>query len=115
MTPDYDDELLVHAAARRRLKGDYRVLFEGVSAILFRHNPIGLDFETNIDEYDPETGTILPRLRTCKSASDVQAMLYEEFVRWFASDLAGPMARYASPAADIWALWQERGATRPTP
>jgi hypothetical protein len=35
-------------------------LFDSVSALLFRHDPIGIAFDNeNTDEYDPETGTIL--------------------------------------------------------
>ena len=107
------DDLLVHAKERRKLKGDYKVLFEEVSAILFRHDPISLDFETNIDEYDPEARTILPRLRSCNSAADVARVVHEEFVRWFEPDIAGPLARYTEPASEIWALWQRRGAKLP--
>lgn len=75
-----DDELLVHGEDRKRLKGAYKALFEEASAILFRHDPIGLDFETNFDEYDPEARTILPRLAACGSAQDVQRVVHEEFV-----------------------------------
>jgi hypothetical protein len=48
---------------RKALSGTYKRLFTEVSAILFRHDPIGINFEGNTDEYDPEAGTILPRLR----------------------------------------------------
>lgn len=101
-----DDELLVHAEDRKRLKGAYKALFEEASAILFRHDPIGLDFETNIDEYDPEARTILPRLASCGSAEDVQRVVHEEFSRWFAPHPAGPAERYEAPARELWALWQ---------
>jgi hypothetical protein len=107
------DDLLVHAKERKKLKGDYKVLFEEVSAILFRHDPISLNFETNIDEYDPETRTILPRLRSCNSADDVTLVVHDEFVRWFESETAGPMVRYVEPATEIWDLWQHRGAKLP--
>jgi hypothetical protein len=113
MTDDPSDDLLVDAKERKQLKGEYKVLFEGVSSILFKHDPIGLNFEENIDEYDPEARTLLPRLPKCSSAADVQNALHEEFVRWFAPDLAGSPETYADAAAEIWALWLARGAELP--
>jgi hypothetical protein len=57
---------------RRQLKAEYGQLVDSMSALLFRHDPIGIAFDNeNTDEYDPETGTILPRLRNCECASDV--------------------------------------------
>ena len=46
-----------------------------------RHDPVGINFESNTDEYEPEVGTILPQLRSCKSADDVRRMVDREFVR----------------------------------
>jgi hypothetical protein len=92
---------------RRQLKEQYGQLFDAVSSLLFRHDPIGINFETNADEYDPEAGTILPRLRTCKTAADVQRVVYEEFVRWFDSNTAGRAAGYSKIAEEIWDLWQK--------
>jgi hypothetical protein len=100
-----DDDPLVHGEERKRLTGAYKALFEEASAILFRHDPIGLDFETNLDEYDPEVSTVLPRLVTCTSVEDVQRVLHEEFCRWFAPDLAGPPDQYGAPARELWDLW----------
>ena len=54
------DEIL---ADRQRLKAEYGRLFHEVQALLFRHDPIGINFEDNVDEYAPEVGTILPRLK----------------------------------------------------
>jgi len=39
--------------------------------------------------------------------------VHEEFVRWFESETAGPMVRYVEPAAEIWDVWQRRGAKLP--
>jgi hypothetical protein len=90
----------------RRLRAEYGTLFADITAILFRHDPIGLDFEDNIDEYDCEARTILPRLKTCHSAEDVLTVVHEEFERWFEPDIAGRRERYVSIANDVWALWQ---------
>ena len=75
---------------RQQLKATYGELFDAVAAVLFRSDPIGISFETNLDEYASEAGTILPRLKTCESADDVLRVVHEEFVRWFFADTAGP-------------------------
>jgi hypothetical protein len=59
------------ALETRRLKAEYGDLFDSMADILFRHDPIGLNFEDNLDEYDSEARTILPRLKDCHSAQDV--------------------------------------------
>ena len=92
---------------RRKLKVEYGNLFDSVSALLFRCDPIGIAFDNeNTDEYDPETGTILPRFRGCESPADVLRVVHEEFVRWFDVDTAGPKERYVQIASEIWQLLQ---------
>jgi hypothetical protein len=91
---------------RRRLKAEYGKLFGSVAALLFRHDPVGINFEDNTDEYEIEAGTILPRLRNCESGQDVRRVVHEEFVRWFGSDTSGPEERYTDIASEIWELWQ---------
>lgn len=93
-------------ADNRRLRREYGQLFDDVAAIFFRHDPIGINFEDNTDEYEPEARTILPRLKTCKSADDVLTVVHEEFERWFDPGIAGPRERYASIANEVWALWR---------
>jgi len=92
---------------RRRLRAEYGQMFDSVAALLFRCDPIGIAFENeNTDEYEPETGTILPRLRECKSDDDVRRFVHEEFVRWFEAGNAGPEESYSEIASEIWTLWQ---------
>lgn len=93
---------------RRQLKAEYGELFDRITAILFQHDPIGINFEVNPDEYQLETGTILPRLRTCSGSADVQRVVYEEFCRWFGSDTAGSAEAYSRIANEIWQLWITR-------
>ena len=102
-TPDERERILEE---RRRLKAEYRELFEVVSALLFRHDPVDINFESNTDEYEPEVGTILPRLKGCQSPEDVRRVVHEEFVRWFDAPIAGAQERYASIASEIWEHWQ---------
>jgi hypothetical protein len=91
-------------AERRRLKAEYGELFDAVAEILFRHDPIDINFEVNTDEYHPEVGTILPRLKTCASQQDVATVIHEEFHRWF-DGMEGPRERYTEIAEEVWALW----------
>jgi hypothetical protein len=90
---------------RDAIKREYGTLFASVSAALFEADPVGINFDENTDEYDAETGTIIPRLGSAKSAEDVQAIVHEEFCRWFDPISAGPREKYASVAAEIWDLW----------
>jgi hypothetical protein len=92
---------------RQRLKAQYGPLYDAVAAVLFRHDPIGIAFDNeNTDEYESETGTILPRLLGCGSKNDVLRVVHEEFVRWFDADNAGPENLYVEIASEIWDLWQ---------
>jgi hypothetical protein len=108
------DEILEH---RRRLKAEYGRLFDSIAALLYKHDPIGIsfDFDENCDEYEPEAGTILPKLHGCRSEADVLKVVHAEFVRWFDSGTAGPQEHYKKIASEIWQLWQEHLAGGPTP
>ena len=41
---------------------DTTELFAELRECFFKHDPIGINRESNQDEYDPEVGTIIPRL-----------------------------------------------------
>jgi hypothetical protein len=92
---------------RKALTGVYKQLLEEISAILFRHDPIGINFEENTDEYEQEAGTILTRLRADMTAEEATAMVHAEFVQWFSRADAGPEGRYASIAAEILAAYRQ--------
>ena len=49
---------------KKHLKAEYQKLFERLTEILFRHDPIGMNLEATTSEYEPEARTILPRLRS---------------------------------------------------
>jgi hypothetical protein len=61
---------------------------------------MGINFDENTDEYEPETGTILPRLAGAKSVDDVQTIIYAEFCRWFGEVEAGE--NYKNVSAKVW-------------
>ena len=91
-------------ADREALNVAYAELFERLTEILFRHDPIGINFETNTDEYEPEVSTIIPRLRSATSREDVRRVVHEEFMRWFDGGMAGGEANYDAIATEVWDL-----------
>lgn len=105
--------------SRRRVRAEYGELFDEIAALLFRHDPVGINYDHNADEYEVETETILPRLSGCRSSDDVLQVVHEEFVRWFDTVTAGPRERYAEISREIWRISQQyrRNANKagPTP
>lgn len=97
---------------RKNLSATYKELLGEISSILFRHDPIGINFDDNPDEYDPEAGTIIPRLTSGASIEEVISIVHEEFVRWFDLDIAGPKDKYSKLAAEILTAY-ERWKSRP--
>jgi hypothetical protein len=93
-------------AERRALKRQYEALFVQASALLHRFDPIGIGPEMPSDEYEPEVGTILPRLMRCRDAGQVQQIVHEEFSEWFSPEVAGPPDHYRDVSVALWKLWQ---------
>ena len=83
-----------------------RDLVDAVSQILFRADPVGINFETNKDEYEAEAETIVIGLQNAHRPEDVMALTHETFVQWFDAQIAGPIERYAAVASEIWNLWR---------
>ncbi len=94
-------------ARREKVKAEYGSRFVEVSEILFRNDPIGINFESNTDEYEPEVETILPRLKNCFDVRDVLNVVYEEFQKWF-DNSAGDIEKYKGIAEEIWLLCKNR-------
>jgi hypothetical protein len=92
---------------RAVLKLKYEALFESVSAILFKADLVGINFKNNTDEYEPEAGTILPRLSHAKSVHDVARIIHEEFCRWFGAEESFSVSHYQDVAEQIWKEWNE--------
>ena len=76
-------------------------LFDEVVRILLEHDLMRIDYEVNPDEYEPEAGTIIPRLPDCSNDKEARKVIHEEFVRWFDNDLAGGEEEYTALAVDI--------------
>src|SRR5688572_29776116 len=95
------DERQARRQRRDALRRQYGTLYATVSAILFEEDPIGINFRTNTDEYEPEVDKILPRLAGCTTVEEVRAVVHQEFARWFDDQLAGPPERYTRIAERI--------------
>lgn len=91
---------------RKAVRHEYPALFDALSKLLFEADPIGINFETNTDEYEPEVGTIIPRLKQAQSEFDVGRIIHEEFCKWFDVEMAGPIEAYSGIASELWAEWQ---------
>lgn len=91
---------------RKAIRRKYAALFDALSKILFDADPIGINFETNTDEYAPEVGSIIPRLRHASSEDEVQYIIHDEFCKWFDVETAGPAEAYTDIASKVWAEWQ---------
>lgn len=106
------DSIDLKAARRRRreLARTYSTLYAEVTELFARHDPLGLvGMGAPRDEYEPEVGTILPRLIRLRSEravtiEAVQQVIHEEFIQWFSPGIAGPAERYHAPAEELLAL-----------
>jgi hypothetical protein len=92
---------------RKAVRREYPALFDALSTLLFGADPIGINYETNTDEYEPEVGTIIPRLKQARSEVDVRRIIHEEFCKWFDVKMAGPIEAYGGIASEVWAEWQQ--------
>ena len=90
------------------LHARYGDLYERITAILFRHDPVGLNFDDNTDEYAPEARRIAWVLSTLSSVDEARRTIRDIFAASFDDRLAGPESRYQRAAEDIWGLWERR-------
>jgi hypothetical protein len=90
------------------LKQQYRELFEAVSSALHESDPMGLiKLGCPSDEYEPEVGTVLPRLKDAQNANDVQRILHQGF----SADDTGPLENYHAASIAVWHAWQRLAHT----
>jgi RNAse (barnase) inhibitor barstar len=94
-------------AQRQRLLVGQEDLVAQLERLLFRHDPVGLNFGENVDEYRPEVETITLRLPEVTNEADLLRIIHEEFVRWHDIDVAGRPSRYEGIASEIWAVLGE--------
>ena len=91
---------------RRKLLIGQEPLVAHLEALLFRHDPIGINFGENTDEYHPEAETIAIRLPEAGDERELLHLVHEEFVRWFTASVAGSPERYTDIAHEIWVQQQ---------
>lgn len=89
------------------IKMKYATLYSELEEILFRYDPVGINFGDNTDEYDNEVNTILPRLKAASNKDDVLDIVHEELCRWFDVEVVGKKSRaiHKEIAAEIWSSW----------
>jgi hypothetical protein len=90
---------------RRRhaeLKRAHGEAFARLNDILFAEDPAGVNCDDNPDEYEPEVGTILPRLASARSVDDVRRIVHEELVHWFDLIHIGPEEKHQVLAERVW-------------
>lgn len=108
---------------RERLREQHPELFDRMAQILYDRDPIGIGSQMEVEdlneyyavnEYYPEVGAILPRLKEARSPQELQKIIYEEFMRLFEYPrTVGPESRYETIAKDTWRLWQYYQAKHP--
>ena len=97
---------------RRDARVRYKLLFDQAVALFFRIDPVGINFDVNTDEYEPEVATVLPRLLAADSEKAVRTILSEEFNHWFGLDRARG-DRLDALAEELWrlrSLWTQAEA-----
>lgn len=87
---------------KKALRRKHDRLFQAVQAILLRYDPIGIKFEGNTHEYDPEVSTILPRAWRAISQDEVRQIVREEFERWFGPEITVPTELYERIATEVF-------------
>ncbi len=108
--------------ARQNLKAQYVLLYNQVTEILYRHDPIQLaQCGAPADEYAGEASKILPQLKNIKSALEARKIIYEVFDYSFnygssgkdSSTIvrldhneAGVESDYQLIAEEIWTAWE---------
>lgn len=103
-TNPHEPDRVQASVERQRLKRDYAGMFDDLAAYLYEYDPMGLNYGINPDEYEPEVGTILPRVLDAQSAADVVVVVREEFERWFGPPLRIETATYEDLADGIFAI-----------
>lgn len=98
-------ELQRDAAQRQQLLIGREAFVAELEVLLFQQDPLGINYDTNTDEYRPEAETITIRLPEAADGDDAQRIIHEEFVRWFGTQTAGPPERYTDIAKATWQNW----------
>jgi predicted metal-dependent hydrolase len=102
-----DPERVARRQERERLRRAHPALFAELAEILAEHDPVYLTaIGAPRDEYEPEVGTIIPRLKEASNVIDVRRILVEEFDNWFGVETAKMTPeQFLAVADDVWDAW----------
>lgn len=90
---------------KRESKAHFEALRSEITRALNQADPIGLiEGGASLDEYSPEIGTILPRLKEASAKQTLRRIIHEEFSRWFGVAVAGSEECYEEAAKRIWSI-----------
>jgi len=88
----------------------YENLFNSLTELLFRYNPMRNITPRDSREFFPEALAIMPRLLDCKSAEDASLAAYEAFVSEFkatyASGRGSPLSSFSTIGLKLWEYWE---------
>ncbi len=108
---EMNERIRAQRTQRQRDQGAYGELFNEVARILYQHDFMSLaTIGCPVDEYDPETRTIVPRLHEAASPDELATIIEEEFVRWFGAQPSGSQEWFAKVARDVWSAWERYAA-----
>lgn len=91
---------------RSAIQLQYGDLYDILLEIFFRHDPLGINFGGNTDEYDPEVRTIIPRIAEADSPATLCRIIHQEFARWFGRSGTGDVEDYQALAQEVWQTWR---------
>jgi hypothetical protein len=92
-------------AVRKHLIKEYKTFVDGVTSILFRMDPVGIEYEK--DEYSSEAAMIARFLPDAKDSEHLEQAVRDVFVRQFGEPLPGPTTQYRDIALEIWRFASE--------
>jgi hypothetical protein len=88
-----------------RVRKEFGDLFDEVSGILFKHDPMGINFQHNTDEYDPEAAMVLERIGSAGTAADLRRLVHAVFMEMFNGCVPGTEESFEAVAQEIWSAW----------
>lgn len=108
-----DVERWILAVERERLKARHEPLFRELVAYFYRMDPMQRRLGSNRDQYEPEVGTILPRVFDLDSAGPVARVVEEEIHRWWKDGIRSEHVSYDDLATGILEIMERHGKGRP--
>jgi hypothetical protein len=101
MNWDYEKETVEQYRVRRiKERGP---IFNSICEILFQCDPVGLNFDENIDEYEGEAILIEKELNKIKNINDLSEIINSIFTQQFTEKI-GSENKYKQVVNEIWNL-----------